>query len=202
MAILIPFLVIAVFCILLERNRRRVEEEMEDEEIYGAQKSAPEASNALNEPDTRGLMQTTLCNLGCQPMANEDGSLDVQYQGEKFHIEFSGYFAQIWDLYWASVEVDDPGFPTLRDAINVSNYNYGPTVVLTHPDEQNRIFLHSRNTIMLHPSFPDKEDYVQAVLGSFFSAKEDVRDRYQQISSTQTEPRENRRPVGFETSAE
>lgn len=33
------------------------------------------------KPDTLGLMFKTLSEIGCQPSANDDGTLSVQYQG-------------------------------------------------------------------------------------------------------------------------
>lgn len=57
----------------------------------------------------------------------------------------------------------------------------------------------SRRDIMLHPACPDNVPFVKAVLDSFFDAKEEVRNRYQQINARQMEVKKNRRPVGFAT---
>ena len=200
---------IAIFYKGLEQNSRRMELEMEEKKLRVPSRRTTGSYLALFKSDTftqeHGKMLMALSSLGCQSTANEDGTIDVEYQGEKFHIEFNGYFAQIWDFSWASVDRDDSGFSNLQEAANVGNYNYGPTVVLSHPDEQNRVFLHSRSTIVLHPSFPDIEDYIDyiyAILRSFFSIKKEVLGRCQQISSLQILSHENRRPVGFETSVE
>lgn len=79
-------------------------------------------------PDTIGLMFKTLVNIGCQPTANEDGTLSVQYQGENFHMEFGGMYARVWDPMWAGVKADDPDMPKIREAVNAANFNFGPTV--------------------------------------------------------------------------
>ena len=151
------------------------------------------------KPDTLGLMLNTLNQLGCQPTANEDGTISVQYQGENFHMEFGGMYARVWDPMWAGVKADDPDMPKIREAVNVANFNFGPTVVLTAPNDEGVIGFHSRRDIMLHPACPDNVPFVKAVLDSFFDAKEQVRNSFQQINAKQMEAHKNRRPVGFTT---
>ncbi len=151
------------------------------------------------EPDTRGLMFSTLCNLGCQPVNNDDGSLFVQYQGENFHMEFYGRYAQVWDPGWACIRADDPEMPRIREAVNIANFKFGPAVVLTAPDEEGVINFHSRRDIMLHPACPDNVPFVKAVLDSFFDAKENVRGYFRQLAAQQQEAVRSRRPVGFAT---
>lgn len=150
-----------------------------------------------NQPDTLGLMFSTLSNLGCQPTKNEDGTLSVSYQGENFHMEFGGMYARVWDPMWAGVKADDPDMPKIREAVNAANFNFGPTVVLTAPNDEGVIGFHSRRDIMLHPACPDNVPFVKAVLDSFFDAKEQVRNSFQQINAKQMESQKNRRPVGF-----
>lgn len=155
-----------------------------------------------NKPDTLGLMLRTLSNLGCQPTKNEDGTLSVSYQGENFHMEFGGMYARVWDPMWAGIKADDPDLPNIREAVNATNFNFGPTVVLTAPNDEGVIGLHSRRDIMLHPACPDNEPFVKAVLDSFFDAKEEVRSNFQKINVKQMEVRKNRRPVGFMTNTD
>lgn len=152
-----------------------------------------------HQPDTLGLMFKTLSNLGCQPTMNEDGTISVSYQGENFHMEFGGMYARVWDPMWASIKADDPDMPKIREAVNAANFNFGPTVVLTAPNDEGIIGFHSRRDIMLHPACPDNEPFVKAVLDSFFDAKEQVRSNFQQINAKQMEAQKNRRPVGFTT---
>ena len=155
--------------------------------------------NEQTQPDTLGLMFKTLSNLGCQPTANEDGTISVQYQGENFHMEFGEMYARVWDPMWAGVKANDPDMPKIREAVNAANFNFGPTVVLTAPNDEGVIGFHSRRDIMLHPACPDNEPFVKAVLDSFFDAKEQVRSNFQQINAKQMEAKKNRRPVGFTT---
>ncbi len=149
------------------------------------------------KPDTLGLMFDTLNAIGCQPVKNDDGSLSVSYQGENFHIDFGGMYARIWDPMWAGVKADDPDMPMIREAVNAANFNFGPTVVLTAPNDEGVIGFHSRRDIMLHPACPENEPFVKAVLDSFFDTKEEVRNHYRQISARQVETKKERRPIGF-----
>lgn len=154
---------------------------------------------SIEKPDTKGLMFNTLSQLGCQPTANDDGTISVQYQGENFHMEFGGMYARVWDPMWAGVKADDPDMPKIREAVNAANFNFGPTVVLTAPNEDGVVGLHSRRDIMLHPACPENVPFVKAVLDSFFDTKENVRNNFQQINVKQMEQQKNRRPVGFST---
>lgn len=225
---IIPFIipVIVAICIGYQQMKRKQEEEEERElaeeyrnrqyddavnHIYDAARESAEQTHKqiedtmkqeLNQPDTLGLMFRTLSNLGCQPTKNEDGTLSVSYQGENFHMEFGGMYARVWDPMWAGIKADDPDMPKIREAVNAANFNFGPTVVLTVPNDEGIIGFHSRRDIMLHPACPDNEPFVKAVLDSFFDAKEQVRSNFQQINAKQMEAQKNRRPVGFTTNTD
>lgn len=182
------------------RNERR--KENEHPQITTESMCNEETTETHKEPDTLGLMFMTLSNLGCQPTKNDDGTLSVSYQGENFHMEFGGMYARVWDPMWAGVKADDPDLPKIREAVNAANFSFGPTVVLTAPNEDGVIGFHSRRDIMLHPACPDNVPFVKAVLDSFFDTKEQVRSSFQQISSQQQQGKKPRRPVGFTQSHE
>lgn len=201
-------LIFAIGCIVLivggaMKQFNKWERERQEEKAKQQFREESMKNDAQNEevpkPDTLGLMFKTLGELGCQPTANDDGSLSVQYQGESFHMEFGGMYARVWDPMWAGVKADDPDMPKIREAVNAANFNFGPTVVLTAPNEEGIIGFHSRRDIMLHPACPDNVPFVKAVLDSFFDAKEQVRNNFQQINAKQMEAQKNRRPVGFTT---
>lgn len=192
-SIIAAIIVIGIIAQHFLKLKEEKEERMEREE-----KETPN-QNEVQKPDTLGLMFKTLSNLGCQPTANEDGTISVQYQGEKFQMEFSGMYARVWDPMWAGIKAVDPNVPKIKEAINAANFNFGPTVVLTDPNEDGLIGFCSRFDIMLHPTCPDNELFVKAVLDSFFDTKEQVRNNFQQINAKQMEAQKNRRPVGFTT---
>lgn len=195
-SIIAAIFVIGIIAQHLLKLKKEKEERMEHE------KEETPNENEIAKPDTLGLMLNTLNQLGCQPTANEDGTISVQYQGENFHMEFGGMYARVWDPMWAGVKADDPDMPKIREAVNAANFNFGPTVVLTVPNDEGVIGFHSRRDIMLHPVCPDNVPFVKAVLDSFFDAKVQVRNNFQQINAKQMEAQKNRRSVGFTTGGE
>ena len=155
--------------------------------------------DSSEQPDTARLMFNALCEIGCQPEKDNDGSINVQYQGETFHMDFGGMYARVWDPMWAGIKANDPDLPQIREAVNAANFNFGPTIVLTSPDENGIIGFHTRRDIMLHPLCPDNAPYVKAVLDSFFEAKEQVKGNFQEIKASQDKIIKKRRPIGFNT---
>lgn len=166
--------------------------------IWYNMKNAGLEVTSKDEIDAKEIAVKCLTELGCQPEIYKDGTVGVSYQGENFHLEFGGRYARIWDPMWAGINGDDPDLPKIKEAVNATNFNFGPTVVMTAPDEDGDIGLHSRRDIMLHPSCPDNVPFIKAVLDSFFDTKEYVRRHFQQINSQQQE-KKPRRPVGFTT---
>lgn len=206
---IIPILGVVFFLAFLANKLNKKEDETVNHQydevvagMYSSQNNEEmKQEQEVVKPDTLDLMLNTLNQLGCQPTANEDGTISVQYQGENFHMEFGGMYARVWDPMWAGVKADDPDMPKIREAVNAANFNFGPTVVLTAPNDEGVIGFHSRRDIMLHPACPDNVPFVKAVLDSFFDAKEQVRSNFQQINAKQVETQKKRRPVGFTTSS-
>lgn len=180
----------------MEKEKINNEEE-EHEKIESQDLRSGNSTNDSEEPHTLELMFTTLCNIGCQPNKNDDGTILVSYQGEKFLMEFVEMYVMIWDLSWNAFKADDPEMPTIREAVNITNFRIGPTVVLSAPNDEGIIYMHSRRDIMLHPDCPDNEIFVQAVLNSFFVTKEQQRYDFQQLKDEQTETQKSHRPTGF-----
>ena len=174
------------------------------EEYYHNEEINKVVEEAMEKPqfNTQKLMLSALKQIGCQPTINEDDTVAVTYQGEHFHIDFGGLYAQIWDLGWAGVSVNDPELPKIREAVNHTNFDFGPTVVMTNPDDKGTMYFHSRLGILLHPDIPEIDNYLRSNLDMFFRAKEAVRQNFQQIIVEQQKAREGRRPVGFTTTTE
>lgn len=170
--------------------------------IWHNMKNAGLKVTSKEEIEAKDIAVKCLTELGCQPEINKDASVEVSYQGENFHLEFGGRYARIWDPMWAGIKGDDPDMPKIKEAVNATNFNFGPTVVMTAPDEDGDIGLHSRCDIMLHPLCPDNVPFLKAVLDSFFDTKENVRRHFQQINSQQQQEKKPRRPVGFTQSNE
>ena len=142
------------------------------------------------------IMKKSLEKIGCQPEVEKDGVINFAYQGEHFVADCNGLWAHIWDPAWSALKADDPNLDNALHAVNSANVKIFPTIVVC-ADEENNILFHSRAGIMLHPSLPQKEEYVKSVLGTFFQAKEAVRAEYQNIGIGQQMEQKKRRKVGF-----
>lgn len=143
------------------------------------------------------IMKESLGKLGCQPKVTGEDTMEVAYQGETFCINCSGLYARIWDPAWTVMRADDPELPKVRAAVNLANYEFGPTIVTTKPNEDNIIAFHSRMDIMIHPYIPGADDYVRATLNSFFHIKDALKAEYQNINTQQQEKQKKRRTIGF-----
>ena len=206
-------IIIGVFRGIFQNNddsEERVNDEMDINANRNITPHNPQEVNTEKETgimenpkyNTQQLMVSTLTQIGCQPTVNEDETVAVTYQGEHFQIDFGGLYAQIWDLGWAGVNANDPELPKIREAVNHTNFDFGPTVVMTNPDDNGTMYFHNRLGILLHPDIPEIDNYLRSNLDMFFRAKESVRQNFQQITIEQQKAREKRRPVGFTSSTE
>ena len=173
---------------------RVMKENMENNEVKAEEnRVAPERWDTLN------LMESILTDLGCQPKKENEKELLVAYQGENFIINIGGPYAQIWDPGWANINVNDPNFEKMKTAANISNFDFGPSVVWTSPNEEGFVTLHSKREILLHPSLPDKNDYIKSIFDSFFEKKESMRGQFHALINQQQQAPKPHRPVGFAT---
>lgn len=173
-AVMVVGIIIQHFLKLKEEKEERMQQENE-------KKNQQQAVDS----ETAELMFAALEQLGCRPEKNDDGTLSVRYQGEKFDMEFGGRYARIWDLTWYAIKMDDPLLPILKEAINAANFDFGATVVLSDPNDDGMIAVHSRWDIMLHPACPENAPFVKAALESFFKTKENVRTNYHHLRTQQ-----------------
>ena len=164
-----------------------------------AEMSNEEKTAEMVRAETCNLMVNALHNLGCQPEVLDDKSLNVSYQGENFHMEFGGSFVQVWDPAWSTIKADDPELANVKEAVNATNFGFGPTVVMTAPDENGIIYFHSRYGMLMQDSIHDIEGYVQHSLNMFFGTKQEVTQNFQRLRVEQQQRQANRRPIGFQT---
>lgn len=155
---------------------------------------------SFDPADTSGLVFYILRMIGCQPERDKDGTIYVKYQGENFQIEFGLMCIRIWDPVWTKIKADNPHLPQVRDAVNAANYNFGPAIVLSNPDEEGVIKISTRYDLMLHPSCSYNVQFIKAALDSSFEAKAQFRKILKEIDDKQEEsPKKERRPIGFNT---
>ena len=174
-----------------------IKEEMRDNII---EKNENENVDKSEKWDTLNLMESILIDLGCQPKKENEKELQVAYQGENFVINIGGPYAQIWDPAWANISVKDPNFENMKTAANISNFDFGPSIVWTSPNEEGMVTLHSKRDILLSPQLKDNRDYVRSVLDSFFEKKERMRCQFHALINQQQQEPKPHRPVGFATS--
>lgn len=127
-----------------------------------------------NDYSMSDLITDILIKIGCQPEKSDDDVIIVKFQGESFNITFGKRLARIWDLAWFGMNADDSRLPMLREAVNMSNFQSGPTIVLTTPSDENIIYVHSHYDVLLHPSYNENTDFMKAVLNSFFETKDNL----------------------------
>lgn len=159
-------------------------------------------TSAEEKWDTLNLMENILTAIGCQPKKGNEKELLVAYQGENFVINIGGPYAQIWDPSWAQINVNDPNFENMKTAANISNFDFGPSIVWTSPNEDGFVSLHSKREILLSPQLQDSTAYVRSVLDSFFEKKDRMRGQLHALINQQQQSPKHNRPVGFVTTEE
>lgn len=151
-----------------------------DDNEEGSEEEA-EQEREMASAETRQVMTEMLDHIGSQYKDGHEGELIVKYQGETFVMSFGGRLVRIWDYGWHSIGVNDPNLPVLRQAINNCNFHTGNSMVLGMDPDHKNLWVHTVDTIMLHPSCPDNEDYVKSVLDNFFSTKHHLARLYQEM---------------------
>lgn len=200
MEYLVCVITVCVVIFLVKKISSSREEDAEETNNFSDTSSFAVKTSENEYTATTNIVFGALQALGCQPELKDDNTLVVSYQGETFQFDFGespSRYTRIWDPCWAGIRTDDPQINLIKEAVNVTNYNFGPTIVMTEPDENNVITFHSRYDIMVHPACPDNDQYLKSVLDSFFYAKEAVRNNFQNLNAKQEEQYKNRRPVGF-----
>ena len=77
----------------------------------------------LEEIGTEELVIAVLKKIGCQPETNEEGHIVFKYQGDDFYIavEDEARFIMIWNPWWASISIENPALPYLKEIVNLVN---------------------------------------------------------------------------------
>ena len=121
----------------------------------------PESSEQAEACQTLGIMLKVLTDIGCQPKTENQEYIDVDYQGAHFRIEIFGMYARIWYPSWGYVVPEAPDYPNIAEAVNLANFRFRSTVLMTRSEDDGSIALHSRIDVMLHPACPENDQYVR-----------------------------------------
>lgn len=132
----------------------------------------------------REIVVKCLCKMGYDIDSDDyddDSGFTINYLDENFVIKFSDRFAYIMDPVWKVINVNDPELPVLKEAVNFTNFSDYPTIVMTKPDENGMIQIHSHCSMMLHPCCPDNLQYFISTMNSFFEGKRELYANMQRL---------------------
>ena len=150
-----------------EQQQEEIEETMEKEEMKTEETSVR----------TRDLLIDIFKKWGCQYELDEDGvRIYVYYQGGTFYVDaVNGHsMINIYHPSWMSCDLSDiDNFSRLRKLVNEVNLiSGGDTILYTIDEEEERMTLHSFWRILFIQQIPGIEDYLRAMLGSFFRTRQ------------------------------
>lgn len=94
----------------------------------------------LEDIGTEELVIAVLKKIGCQPETNEEGHIVFKYQGDDFYIavEDEARFIMIWNPWWASISMDNPALPYLKEIVNLVNVDSLVTTVFTADEDEKK----------------------------------------------------------------
>ncbi len=88
----------------------------------------------LEDIGTEELVIAVLKKIGCQPETNEEGHIVFKYQGDDFYIaveDEARFHHEYRNPWWASISVDNPALPYLKEIVNLVNVDLLVTTVFT-----------------------------------------------------------------------
>lgn len=138
----------------------------------------------MEDIDTQELVVTVLKEIGCQPETNEEGHLVFKYQGDDFYIavEDEARFVMIWNPWWASISIDNPAIPYLKEIVNMVNVEALVTTVYTADEEEKSVGLHSKCHTLFTPKEGPLDEYLKMILDQFFIAHDSIKQNMQQLA--------------------
>lgn len=162
---------------ILQGKRRKAHAEPDD---GGGEESKEEASVPdYSGKGTKDLLVEVLRQLNCNVENDEEESerMFFTYQGEHFCAVASNnsLMVTIYDFSWGAVELDDlDEVSILRKGINEVNMYSPLNLVYTIDTEHNRMVVHTKRQILLVPQIPNLENYLVAMLGTFFEVQRNL----------------------------
>lgn len=140
----------------------------------------------LADIGTEELVVAVLKKIGCQPDINEEGHIAFKYQGDDFYIavEDEARFIMVWNPWWASIGVDNPALPYLKEIVNLVNVDSLVTTVFTSDESEKNIGLHSKCHTIFIPHEGRLDEYLRAILDHFFVTHDAIKQNLQQLGGT------------------
>ena len=143
----------------------------------------------LDDITTRDLVISVLKKIGCQPDINAEGHITFKYQGDDFYIaaEEENRFIMIWNPWWASISMDNPALPYLKEIVNLVNVDSLVTTVFTADEDEKNVGLHSKCHTVFTPKEGQLDEYLKAMLDHFFVTHDAIKQNLQQLGSAASE---------------
>lgn len=143
----------------------------------------------LEDIDTLELVTAVLKKIGCQPETNEEGHFVFKYQGDDFYIavEDEARFIMIWNPWWASISLDNPALPYLKEIVNLVNVESLVTTVYTGDEDEKNVGLHSKCHTLFTPKEGPLDEYLKMILDQFFVTHDEIKQNLQQLAGATSE---------------
>ena len=119
----------------------------------------------------------------------EEGHIVFKYQGDDFYIavEDEARFIMIWNPWWASISMDNPALPYLKEIVNLVNVDSLVTTVFTADEDEKNVGLHSKCHTVFTPKEGQLDEYLKAMLDHFFVTHDAIKQNLQQLGSAASE---------------
>lgn len=181
-------------------------EQLEQEETSAEE--TVKTQEEIDEEEIKAIMNTanltleTLKEIGCEILEEDHNNASATYQGEIFQFVSNKRIISIYDPSWANIENEGNNLEAMRWAVNAVNYEIGPTILMSDPDSNGNVSLHSKLDVVMCGELPDKTDYFRSIFNQFFVKKETFRKTYWGrkgvIAGQQpTDSPAEKRPIGF-----
>ena len=146
----------------------------------------------------RDLVQDILKQIGCQPEVNDLDQIVFMYQGTRFFIDADNNspFIQIFETWWATIGLDNPESEKLKTAVNDINGNAFPTILYSIDPEKNIMGVHCRLRTVFTEDLPQLDEFLRALLNTFFEANRALDHRMHQLMGMDEDPMTGPIPQG------
>ncbi len=124
---------------------------------------------------TRELFISTLTQLGCPYMVDDDDEIGFLYQGVKFWASVSNASPSVvvYCYAWESVDLSDLDKAShVRQAINEVNWMAGVATMYTIDSKANKMYVDSKGVFLFIPSLRRLPEYLGRELYEFFRARQ------------------------------
>ena len=118
----------------------------------------------------RQLALKAIENIGSEPQYTEEGRIQFEYQGITFLMEAANdcdYINLIWPWCYSFSKFDIDEFARVRQVVNEVNMRDTLSVIYSITDSDD-VALHIKSNFLFIAQIPEIEDYLRAILNSFF----------------------------------